>query len=132
MAANDYYNQKPASDATGSQYPGYYSGQPASSSAYSTPAPLTARNHISLPATGHHRHASTYPDLEHAPIEHQDTGYHGHPPARRHVQPPTDDIPLQDHAQRLPSKDAEMQDHVYDASQSRKPRKARVRFGELE
>lgn len=66
-------------------------------------------------------------------LSHQDTGYHGHSP----VSPddmynrPTDDIPLQDHAQRLPSKDAEMQDHVYEASQSRKPRKARVRFGEL-
>jgi membrane associated rhomboid family serine protease len=67
-------------------------------------------------------------------LSHQDTGYHGHSP----VSPddmynrPTDSIPLQDHAQRVPSKDPEMQDHVYDASQSQsKARKARVRFGEL-
>ena len=43
----------------------------------------------------------------------------------------TDNIPLQDHAQRVPSKDPEMQDHVYDASSKSKARKARVRFGEL-
>ena len=67
-------------------------------------------------------------------LSRQDTGYHGHSP----VSPddmaynrPADAIPLQDNPQRVPSKDTEMQDHVYDASQSKKPRRGRVRFGEL-
>lgn len=67
-------------------------------------------------------------------LSHQDTGYHSHSPVSpddMSYNRPADAIPLQDHPQRFEPKDTEMQDHVYDASQSRKPRKARVRFGEL-
>ena len=74
-------------------------------------------------------------------LSHQDTGYQGYQGRHSPVSPddmynrPGDDIPLQDQAQRVPSKDAEMQDHVYDASASQQPRKQRkgrgVRFGEL-
>lgn len=152
MAANDYYNQKPLPDA------GYYSGQPASSSVLSTPAPpYSSQPHLAAPGDrpSQQQHGVSpspfetvfddhvYPSSTHQPtptssmhrLSHQDTGYHGgHSPVSpddSSYNRPTDDIPLQDHAQRVPSKDAEMQDHVYDASQSRKSRKARVRFGEL-
>lgn len=44
----------------------------------------------------------------------------------------TDDIPLEPQGpNRQPIKDAEMQDHVYEAPQRKKSRKRRVRFGEL-
>ncbi len=75
-------------------------------------------------------------------LSHHDTGYHSPSPVSpaddsshlAYSNRPVDDIPLQDHAQRMPGKDAEMQDHVYDAAgggSGRKQRKARVRFGEL-
>jgi hypothetical protein len=86
-----------------------------------------------------------YPASTHQPtpnssmhrLSRQDTGYHGHSPVSpddmAYNSRPADAIPLQDNPQRVPSKDAdaEMQDHVYDASQSKKSRKGRVRFGEL-
>jgi membrane associated rhomboid family serine protease len=152
MSANDYYQQKPLPDAAG---PGYDSGRPApsSSSVYSTPAPPYSAQPYLAPGNRPAQGASpspfetvfddhVYPASTHQPtptssmhrLSHQDTGYHGHSP----VSPddmynrPSDSIPLQDHAQRVPSKDPEMQDHVYDASQSQpKARKGRVRFGEL-
>ncbi|KAJ4306313.1 hypothetical protein N0V88_001113 [Collariella sp. IMI 366227] len=121
MSANDYYSQKPLPDPSNTPYTGYYTGQQGPSSSYSsTPAPPST--HYTTPASSQHR------------LSHQDTGYHGHSPvspdemAYNH---PPDGIPLQDHAQRPPAKDAEMQDHVYDASQKKKSRKGRVRFGEL-
>ncbi|KAK4103819.1 rhomboid-domain-containing protein [Parathielavia hyrcaniae] len=152
MAANDYYNQKPLPDATIPPYPGYYSGYPTSSSS-STPAPPYSSQPNLVPGgrppqglapspfeTVFDDHV--YPASTHQPtpassthrLSHQDTGYHGHTPVSpddTSYNRPTDDIPLQDHPQRHPSKDAEMQDHVYDAPQAKKSRRGRVRFGEL-
>jgi hypothetical protein len=153
MSANDYYNQKPLPDAANPPYQGYYSGHPGAPSSSSTPAPpYTSQAHLApgdRPAQGVSPSPfetvfddHVYPASTHQPtpassmhrLSRQDTGYHGHSP----VSPddavynrPADDIPLQDHPQRHPSKDAEMQDHVYDASQPKKPRRGRVRFGEL-
>ncbi|KAK4250180.1 hypothetical protein C7999DRAFT_38693 [Corynascus novoguineensis] len=145
--ANEYYNQKPLPGAVS---PVYESDRPApsSSSLYSTPAPAySSRQHLApgdRPSQGvspspfdtvfddHVYPASTHSSTHR--LSHQDTGYHGHSP----VSPddtynrPADNIPLQDHPQRLSSKDDnEMQDHVYDAPNSRQPRRGRVRFGEL-
>jgi hypothetical protein len=82
------------------------------------------------PASTHH----TTPTTSQHQLSHQDTSYHGLSPDRSNdmaYNSPTDDIPLQNHPQRL-HKDTEMQDHVYDASQAgQPPRKGRVRFGEL-
>lgn len=145
MAANDYYSQKPLPDTT----TGYYGGQAPSSS--STPAPpYSSQSHLTpgaRPSQGvspspfetvfddHVYPASTHqitPTSSHQRLSHQDTSYSGgvSPVASDDMtyNQRADDIPLQDHNQR---KDAEMQDHVYDASQTRPPRKGRVRFGEL-
>lgn len=85
-----------------------------------------ASTHMPTPSSSMHR------------LSHHDTGYHSPSPVSptddtAYSNRPVDDIPLQDHAQRMPGKDAEMQDHVYDASGAprKKQRKARVRFGEL-
>lgn len=148
MAANDYYNQKPLPDAT---FPGYYSGQPSSTySSSSVPPPYSSQPHLApgdRPTQGvsspfetvfddHVYPASTYtPSSSHQRLSQQDTSYHGQSPthseemAYNHA---ADDIPLQtNQATRVPSKDAEMQDHVYDAPQPRPPRRGRVRLGEL-
>jgi hypothetical protein len=158
MSTNEYFSQKPLPDATNN--PGYYGGRSASSapSGYSTPAPPYSSQPHLTPGDRPPQAVSpvspspfetvfddhVYPASAHQPtpnssmhrLSHQDTGYHGHSPtspdSMSYNRSPTDSIPLQDHAQRVPSKDTEMQDHVYDASQSGKPRsKARVRFGEL-
>ncbi|KAL2136793.1 hypothetical protein VTI74DRAFT_1445 [Chaetomium olivicolor] len=154
MSANDHYSQKPLPDTTNPQNTGYYSGYPNSSS-YSTPAPpYSSQSHLApgdrpsqgvsaspspfetvfddhvYPASTHH----TTPASSQHRLSHQDTGYHGHSPVSPNdmaYNHPPDDIPLQDHPQRQPAKDTEMQDHVYDVSQKKKPRKGRVRFGEL-
>ncbi|KAK4033330.1 hypothetical protein C8A01DRAFT_19710 [Parachaetomium inaequale] len=158
MAANEYYgqSQRPVPDAVS---PVYDSARPApsSSSVYSTPAPAySAQPHLAPgdrpPQSVSPVSASpfetvfddhVYPASTHQPtpnssmhrLSRQDTGYHGHSPVSpddmAYNNRPADAIPLQDNPQRLPSKDTEMQDHVYDASQSKKPRRGRVRFGEL-
>ncbi|KAL2167638.1 hypothetical protein VTG60DRAFT_975 [Thermothelomyces hinnuleus] len=135
--ANEYYNQKPLPDPVS---PVYDSDRPApsSSSFYSTPAPSSnSRQHLApgdRPPQGvspspfdtvfddHVYPASTHSSMHR--LSQQDTGYHGHSPVSN------DGIPLQDR-QRLSSKDAEMQDHVYDAPQPKKARRGHVRFGEL-
>ncbi|KAL2021492.1 hypothetical protein VTK56DRAFT_7125 [Thermocarpiscus australiensis] len=154
MSANDYYSQKPLADATYPQYPGYYSGQGASSS--STPAPPYGSQHHLAPGDRPSQGVSpspfetvfddhVYPASSHQslhtpassqhPLSGVDTSYHGSSPVPSEdmaYQHPTDDIPLQSQTQRLPSKDTEMQDHVYPAAaQAGKPRRGRVRFGEL-
>ncbi|GAB1314093.1 Rhomboid-type serine protease [Madurella fahalii] len=155
MSANDYYNQKPLPDATSSQYPGYYSGQPSSPySSSTTPPPYSSQPHLApgdRPSQGvssspfetvfddHVYPASTHQSLQtpassHQRLSQQDTGYHGLSPTHSDdmaYNHPADDIPLRDQASRLPSKDAEMQDHVYDAPQPGARRRGRVRLGEL-
>ncbi len=163
MASNDYYNQKPHPDA--GYYTGHPSSSSAFSSPAPTPAPpYSSQPYLApgdRPSQQHQQQGVTpspfetvfddhvYPASTHQPtptssmhrLSHQDTGYQGYQGRHSPVSPddmynrPGDDIPLQDQAQRVPSKDAEMQDHVYDASASQQPRKQRkgrgVRFGEL-
>ncbi|KXX75279.1 Inactive rhomboid protein 1 [Madurella mycetomatis] len=155
MSANDYYNQKPLPDATSAQYPGYNSGQPSSPySSSTTPPPYSSQPHLApgdRPSQGvspspfetvfddHVYPASTHQSLRtpassHQRLNQQDTGYHGASPTHSDdmaYNHPADDIPLRDQTSRLHPKDAEMQDHVYDAPQADRPRKARVRLGEL-
>lgn len=147
MSANEYYSRKPLPDSTGTPYTG------SSRSPYSTPAPpYSSQPHLApsgapsqpvsrspfetafddhvYPASSDH----PGPTSSHHRLSHPDTAYRGLSPvpsddmAYSHR---ADDIPLRDHAQQPPAKDAEMQDHVYDAPQPRKPRRGRVRFGEL-
>lgn len=136
MSANEYYSQKPLPDT------GYYVGHAAASSSTPAPSYSSQQQHLApgdRPPPGaspspfdtvfddHVYPASTYqttPASSQHRLSQQDTSYPGPSPVH------SDDIPLQNQAQRYPSKDAEMQDHVYDASQSR-ARRARVRFGEL-
>lgn len=155
MSANDYYNQKPLPDATSAQYPGYYSGQPSSPySSSTTPPPYSSQPHLApgdRPSQGvspspfetvfddHVYPASTHQSLQtpassHQRLNQQDTGYHGASPTHSDdmaYNHPADDIPLRDQASRLHPKDSEMQDHVYDAPQPDRRRRARVRLGEL-
>ena len=149
MASNEYYNQKPLPDPV---YPpaGYAGGGQSTPSAYSTysapppsyasqppshgkhkPSPFETPfdDHV-YPANTHQTPSSSqyqlsqqdsdYQRLSRVPSE--DVAYNNH----------TDDIPLEPQgADRNGNKDAEMQDHVYDAPQRKKSRKRRVRLGEL-
>lgn len=144
MAASDYFNQKPlpgAPSSSSTPAPPYSSqphlapgvDRPSHAGLSASPFETVFDDHV-YPASAHQQ--STPSTSQHR-LSHQDTGYHGHSPvspvdmAYNHS---ADDIPLQDSsAPRLPPKDAEMQDHVYDASRQRKkkPRRGRVRFGEL-
>ncbi|AEO62546.1 uncharacterized protein THITE_2106847 [Thermothielavioides terrestris NRRL 8126] len=144
MAANDYYNphQKPLPDAayhsssSTSTFAPPYSSQPnlapgarPSQGVSASPFETVFDDHV-YPASTH----QPTPSSSQHRLSHQDTAYHGHSP----VSPDdmtynhsADDIPLQDSAPRPPPKDEEMQDHVYDAPRPKKPRRGRVRFGEL-
>ncbi len=148
MAANDYYdNQKPLPDPA---FPptGYYgAGQSSAQSTYSAAPP----SYHSQQPTGNHRPSPfetpfddhVYPASTHQTpyssqhqLSQQDSDYHrlervpSEDMAYNHR---TDDIPLEPQGgqRRNSNKDAEMQDHVYDAPQRQKSRKKRVRLGEL-
>jgi membrane associated rhomboid family serine protease len=81
-----------------------------------------ASTHQPTPASSMHR-------LSH----YQDTAYHGgHSTSPDKYGRANDNIPLHDNPHRLSPKDAEMQDHVYEAPQQNKHSgRRRVRFGEL-
>ncbi|KAK3378312.1 hypothetical protein B0H63DRAFT_548311 [Podospora didyma] len=149
MAANDYYNhQKPLPNPAPSRYSGYYDGQP--SSAYGSqqhlgsgdrpqqqqqgvsPFETVFDDHV-YPASTHQTPASSQHQLSQQDTEYQRlTRVPSEDMAYNH---PADDIPLKQHRNSKLPPDAEMQDHVYDASQQqsqgKKTRKGRVRFGEL-
>ncbi|KAL1839564.1 hypothetical protein VTJ49DRAFT_1385 [Mycothermus thermophilus] len=154
MASNEYYNQRPLQEGpTDTPYTAYSTPAPAyghSSSSHLTPSgpsqgrtPSPSQQQGVTPSpfdTVFDDHA--YPASTHQPTpassmhrlsQYQDTSYHGHSPVSPdpYGRNPTDNIPLHDNPQRLSPKDAEMQDHVYDAPQTQKPRRGRVRFGEL-
>lgn len=134
MANEYYYNQKPGPDPVyDNDRPG-----PSSSSYYATPAISSdSRQHLA-PGDRPPQGASSspfdtvfddnaYPASTHSSMQRlsqQDTGYRGPSTAS------PDDIPLQSR-QRLSPKDAEMQDHVYDAPQPKRSQRGGVRFGEL-
>ena len=150
MAANEYYSgQKPLPDPTLPATGSYGSGQPASSaySTYSAPPSYTSQPQASngnsrpspfeTPFDDHVYPASTHqtPSTSQHQLSQQDSDYHRAervPSEDMAYNHPTDDIPLQSRNQnRDAAKDAEMQDHVYDAPQRTKSRKRRVKFGEL-
>ncbi|KAK0735578.1 hypothetical protein B0T21DRAFT_290038 [Apiosordaria backusii] len=150
MASNEYYSQT-------SRDNNYYGGnnQYQAESAYSAPAPAYS-SHQNLvgkdrPAQGvspspfetvfddHVYPANSHqaPSSSHRRLSQQDTSYRplsrapsDEMPAYNHA---PDDIPLQDNLQKHPSRNVEMQDHVYDTSQQppKPPNKGRVRLGEL-
>ncbi|KAK4172994.1 hypothetical protein QBC36DRAFT_64633, partial [Triangularia setosa] len=150
MASNEYYSQASRGDNN------YYGGnhhQYDAESAYSAPAPAYS-SHQNL--VGKDRPAAqgvspspfetvfddhvypAAPSSSHRRLSQQDTSYRplsrvpsDEMPAYNHA---PDDIPLQDNLQKHPSRNVEMQDHVYDAAQqppTKPPSKGRVRLGEL-
>ncbi|KAK3325746.1 hypothetical protein B0H66DRAFT_599888 [Apodospora peruviana] len=154
MAANDYYNQKPLPDPA----PGSYGGP--ASSIYSSAPPSYHAQQQHLATNDRPTHGVTPLSANHSPFEtvfddhvypasthqtpnssqhqlsQQDTGYHslGRVPSEEMAyNHPTDDIPLQNQGSGRGNgvKDSDLQDHVYDAPQQQRPRKGRVRFGEL-
>ncbi|KAK3946081.1 putative rhomboid family membrane protein [Diplogelasinospora grovesii] len=142
----------------------YQYGVPASSAAstYSTPPSYSSQPHLAAhdrppqsasPAPNAYSHSPfetvfddhVYPasshqtpsSSQHQLSQQQDPDYHRlsrTPSEEMAYNHPTDDIPLQNQSQRDPTKDGDMEDHVYDApqqNQRRKSRKGRVQFGEL-
>jgi len=149
MAANEYYNQKPLPDPTyrPTEYGGY--GDHHGSSAYSPYSAAPPSYHTQTSPVNNHRPSPfetpfddhVYPASTHSPSSSQnklsqhDSGYSrlsrvsSEDMAYNHR---ADDIPLEPQGLNRPNKDAEMQDHVYEAPQRKKSKsQRRVRFGEL-
>ncbi|KAK3373749.1 hypothetical protein B0T24DRAFT_679156 [Lasiosphaeria ovina] len=154
MAANDYYKQKPLPAPTPSRMSGYYDGQQQSSAYPPAPPSYTSQQNLVTgdrhsPGAGgtgpspfetvfddHVYPANTHqtPSSSQHQLSQQDSEYYRLervPSDEMAYNHPADDIPLQPQRHSNLPKDAEMQDHVYEAPQSKKSRKGRVRFGEL-
>ncbi|KAK3685709.1 hypothetical protein B0T22DRAFT_500500 [Podospora appendiculata] len=146
MAANDYYAQQPLPNPTAPQQSGYNTGYAPSTYSAAPPSYHSQQNLAAGDRPPANKHSSpfetvfddhVYPASTHQTpsssqhqLSQQDTGYHSLarvPSEEMAYNHPTDDIPLQN--QNSSHKDAEIQDHVYDAPQRKKSRK--VRFGEL-